>query len=274
MNYKKLNQIISLASKKSKYFEKDFFPQVRLKTKKGRFELLALSVLDVWGYDADDLWFIVGKELRKENILSIDFIEYAKINEIKQKLKSAGYNRGNIPLLKYSKILKSLARVIKNKYKGDISNMILDKKPHNQKVAIDIIKELDELPGVGQKIATMFLKFMISTFEIWKWNNKKSLIGISIPDDFQVRKVFIRLGNIPKTKLNSKKIMEEYASFSTNLKLSFMEIDDVLWNVGRIYCRKKSPSCHYCIFGNNCHYSELRRNGQLVQMKKIDNYIS
>lgn len=274
MNYKKLNQIIFQAAKKSKYFEKDFFPQKRLNSKAGRFELLALSVLDVWGYDADNLWFIVGVKLRKENILSIIFLEQSKINDIKKALKNAGYNRGKKPLSKYSKILKNLAFKIRTEYNGDISEILKNKRPHNQKNLIKIITELDKLPGIGQKIATMFMKFMISTFEVWKWRDKNSFIGIPIPDDSQVRKVFFRLGIIPARKFKKKELMEEYSKFSVKLKLSFMEIDDVLWNVGRIFCSNNSPSCHYCIFGNNCHYSKLRRNGSLLQMKKIDNYIS
>lgn len=265
MNYNSLRNIITDASQKSKYFEKDFFPKKTLRTKKGRFELLALSILDVRGFDADILWYVVGKNLRANQILSIEHLLNSSVAKITSELKHAEYRRGEYYTSQFAERLKKLAYRVKTNYNGDISNIFLKYKEHDRDSVLSILDELDSLPGVGQKISTMFLKFMVSTFGIWKWKDKNTLIGVPTPNDFQLRKVFLRLGHN-----RSNDMEKQYSHFGKMLRLPFMEIDDVLWNVGRIFCSKRSPSCHYCPFVSECHYADLRRLGKTEQLEKIN----
>lgn len=265
MNYRKIKEIIYNYSERSKYYEKDFFPNNSIKTKEGRFELLALSILDVRGFNADRLWYNVGKELRKRKVLSIKYLNNHTAITIKRELIKADYRRGDKYTLKFATLLKKLALNIESNYNGDISKIFNKHTKHDKNAVNDILEELDLLPGVGLKIATMYFKFMVSTFNIWKWRNPKSLVGVAIPNDFQVRKVFIRLGHIKSSKME-----EQYSMFSHNLNLPFMHIDDVLWNAGRIFCSKSSPACHYCPFLTECNYAMVRKSGNIKMMKKID----
>lgn len=268
MNYRKIKEIICNYSERSKYYEKDFFPNNSIKTKEGRFELLALSILDVRGFNADDLWYIVGKNLRKRNILDIKFLLNSSEAQIKRELIIAKYNRGKNYTAIFAKLLKKIAKQVKDKYNGDISEIFNKHKTHDKYAVDEILKELDKLAGIGKKIATMYFKFMVATFKIWKWKKPESLIGVAIPDDFQVRKVFIRLGH-----LKTNRMAEQYSVFSHRLKLPFMEIDDVLWNVGRIFCSKRSPSCHYCPFLTECNYAKIRKSGNVKKMDSINKMI-
>src|SRR4030095_8660146 len=166
MDYGGLKKIIKEYSIRSKYFEKDFFPHKTIKTKAGRFELLALSIMDVRGFNADKLWYIVGKNLRSKNknILSIDYLHAHNISTITKELKKAGYNRGEIYTKRVANLLKKLALRIKTNYSGDVALIFNKNEIHDSNYVNKILKELDKLPGVGLKIATMYFKFMVSTF--------------------------------------------------------------------------------------------------------------
>lgn len=129
-----------------------------------------------------------------------------------------------------------------------------------------ILLELKKIDGIGQKVATMFVKFMISTFGVWKWKgNKSSLVGIAAPNDFQVRKVYLRLGN----RIDGN-IIDSLEIFSERLGLSFIEIDDVLWDVGRIFCDDLNPACHYCILSSSCDYARFRQTENRRGIKLLD----
>jgi len=114
----------------------------------------------------------------------------------------------------------------------------------------------------------MFLKFMVETFKIWKWN-PKDLMRIALPNDIQIRKVALRLGMQRK-----KAFIADLADFVQNVKLEFSKIDDVFWNVGRIFCGKFQPSCHYCIFENICKYAKARVNKDTQTLDRINSSLN
>ncbi len=266
----KLKDVISTLSKKSKYYESDFFPKELLNNPEGRFELLGLSILDVYGYDADKLWFEVAPKLRAEKIISVDYLQNNTIENIKAALEMAGYKRGNNNTTTFARRLKQLPAVLSEPpFNGDVSNLFNSFQEHNNETIKAILKQLKKINGVGQKVGTMFIKFMLSTFKIWRWSgDETSLLGIAAPNDFQVRKVY--------TRFSAKRINDfekELSKFSNKVKVNFIEIDNVFWNVGRIFCNPLNPACHYCPLEPFCRYASYRRLKIYDKIKEIDKFI-
>jgi hypothetical protein len=264
-----LKELISSLSKKSKYYESDFFPKKRLKKSEGRFELLGLSILDVYKHDANKLWYEVAPKLREKDIISVRYLKNNSKQSIKSALEEAGYKRGNLTY-EFADRLKQLAvKIEKKPFVGDVSNLFKSYKKHNRETIELILKELRKIKGIKQKVSTMFLKFMISTFNQWKWNgDETSLFGIAAANDSHVRKVY--------TRFRGKKINDfenDLAKFSRKFQLSFIEIDNVFWNVGRIFCRNSPPSCHYCPLEPFCKFADVRKRGKRNKMLEINSYI-
>lgn len=261
-----LREVIEQVSLNSKDYN-DFFPKERIRTNEGRFELLALSILDVHGYQADRLWFQVAPVLREGSILSKSHLSQSEIDQIKDELIEAGYKRGDYTH-EFAFRLKRLAIVIEYPpFNGDVSNLFNSFREHDSQTIKTIISKLKKLPGVGQKVATMFVKFMLSDFGEWAWEGSEdSLIGIAPPIDSQVKKVYIRLG-----KQVSGDFEEDLRQLSQELGVSFIKIDDVFWNVGRIFCNSKiNPNCHYCSLKSCCKYAEYRRNNRREQIQALN----
>jgi endonuclease III len=261
----KLKRIIETVAEYS-YEYIDFFPKQRAKTPEGRFELLALSILDVNRYNAERLWYHVALNLRQRDILSLNYLTSNSENEINIQLKNAGYNRGNYTLV-FAKRLKGLAiRVSQPPFNGDISNMFTRYKSnqHNKQTIKETIRVLRNLPGLGQKVSTMFTKFMFSYFNEWKWQGDESSLCIAPAIDFQVKKVYIRLGNEVTGDFE-----QDLNRFCTGTRTSFIKVDDVFWNVGNIFCNS-IPKCHYCVFKSCCKYAEYRRNRNFNEMNQMN----
>lgn len=264
-----LKELISALSEKSKFYESDFFPSERLNNAEGRFELLGLSILDVNNYDADKLWYLIAPKLRERNIISINYLQNSSVEEIQQSLIENGYNRGNYTKT-FAERLKQLCDVINNEpYQGDISTLFNSYVEHNQNTIEAILKELKKINGIGQKVGTMFIKFMLSTFHKWEWRGDlTSLLGIAAPNDFQVRKVYTRF---IANRIND--FENELSLFSNEVEVNFIEIDNVFWNVGRIFCNQLNPACHYCPLEPFCKYAEFRRLKNFDRLKEIDEFI-
>lgn len=265
-----LKDVIEKTSLNSKDYN-DFFSKDKIKTVEGRFELLALSILDVNRYNADRLWFKVAPELIKNGTLTKEHLNQANIIQIKDELFKAGYNRGENYTEEFASKLKRLSKEIENPpFNGDVSNVFYNFQHHNTETIKIIINELKKLPGIGQKVATMFVKIMLSDFEEWVWKgSENSLINIAPPVDSQVKKVFIRLG-----KEISGDFEKDLEKLSQEIGVSFIKIDDVFWNVGRIFCRSKiNPNCHYCSLKYYCKYAEFRRNNEREKIQKLDKIV-
>lgn len=264
-----LKELISALSEKSKFYESDFFPSERLDNAEGRFELLGLSILDVNNYDADKLWYVIAPKLRESNVISINYLQNSSIENIQASLVESGYNRGNYTRT-FAERLKQLSEVINNEpYQGDISNLFNSFEEHNSNTINTILRELKKINGIGQKVGTMFIKFMLSTFNQWEWRgNINSLLGIAAPNDFQVRKVYTRF---IANRINN--FENELSLFSNEIEVSFIEIDNVFWNVGRIFCDQLNPACHYCPLEPFCKYAECRRLKDYDRLKEIDEFV-
>lgn len=133
----------------------------------------------------------------------------------------------------------SAVQLIHNKYNDDASAIWKD----NPKSAT-LVRRFLEFSGVGIKIATMATNILARDFKI----SMQDRICIDISPDVQVKRVFIRLGFIPKDASNdeliycAKELHPEYPGI----------FDFSAWEIGRNWCRPRNPDCKNCYLNEYC----------------------
>ncbi len=107
-----------------------------------------------------------------------------------------------------------------------------------------IVRRFLEFKGVGPKIATMAANILVRDFKI-PVSDKHS---IDISPDVQVRRTFERLGLLRKDASN-----EELIYVARELNPAYPGIfDSSAWEIGREWCRPKSPECPKCYMQEYC----------------------
>lgn len=130
-------------------------------------------------------------------------------------------------------------QLIQTRYGGDAS-LIWDDKPRSA----TIVRRFLEFKGVGVKIATMATNILSREFKI----PMQDRICIEISPDVQVKRVFARLGFIPPQATNDQLI---YAA--REMHPEYPGIFDLsAWEIGRKWCRPKSPICADCYLNEWC----------------------
>lgn len=133
----------------------------------------------------------------------------------------------------------SAIQLIHNKYKNDASKIWKD----NPKSAT-IVRRFLEFEGVGIKIATMAANILAREFKI----SMQDRICIDISPDVQVKRVFIRLGFIPRDASN-----DELIYCARELHPEYPGIFDFsAWEIGRNWCRPRNPDCKNCYLNEYC----------------------
>lgn len=133
----------------------------------------------------------------------------------------------------------SAIQLIHNKYKNDASKIWED----NPKSAT-IVRRFLEFKGVGVKIATMAANILARDFKI----PMQDRICIDISPDVQVKRVFIRLGFIPKDAST-----DELIYCARELHPEYPGIFDFsAWEIGREWCRPRNPDCKNCYLNEYC----------------------
>lgn len=128
---------------------------------------------------------------------------------------------------------------IHEKYNDDASNIWKENLSSNL-----IVRKFLEFRGVGVKIATMATNILARSFKIPMSDYK----GIDISPDIQVKKVFERIGFIPKKSTNeiliygAKELNPEYPGI----------FDFSCWEIGRKWCRTTNPKCNDCYLNKYC----------------------
>lgn len=107
-----------------------------------------------------------------------------------------------------------------------------------------IVRRFLQFDGIGIKIATMATNVLARDFKIIM----KDKICIDISPDVQVKRVFTRIGLIPKNATN-----EELIYCARELNPYYPGIFDLsAWEIGREWCRPKNPDCDKCYLGDMC----------------------
>ncbi len=107
-----------------------------------------------------------------------------------------------------------------------------------------IVRRFLEFKGVGVKIATMAANILSREFKI----PMQDRICIDISPDVQVKRVFIRLGFIHPQATNDQLI---YAAREFHPEYPGI-FDLSAWEIGRKWCRPRSPDCKSCYLGEMC----------------------
>ncbi|MEM2098922.1 MAG: iron-sulfur cluster loop [Candidatus Bathyarchaeia archaeon] len=128
---------------------------------------------------------------------------------------------------------------IHNEYDDDASNIWKD----NPRSAT-IVRRFLEFKGVGVKIATMAANILARDFKI----PIKDYICIEVSPDRHVKRVFKRLGFIPKDASN-----DEIIYCARELNPQYPGIFDLpCWEIGRNWCNPTDPTCNECYLREYC----------------------
>lgn len=130
-------------------------------------------------------------------------------------------------------------RLIENKYSGIASN-IWNGNPSSA----EVVYRFFEFKGVGQKIGTMATNILARDFKI----RFSDYYSIDISVDVHVRRVFSRLGFIPKSASDEMIIYKARA-----LSPAFPGLLDLpIWEIGRTWCKPTDPICESCYMSSYC----------------------
>lgn len=133
----------------------------------------------------------------------------------------------------------SAIQLIHTKYSNDASNIWKDKPK-----SATIVRRFLEFKGVGIKISTMATNILAREFKI----PIQDRICIDVSPDVQVKRVFSRLGFIPKNATNdeliycAREIYSEYPGI----------FDFSAWEIGREWCKPNNPDCKNCYLNEFC----------------------
>ncbi|MEK7309483.1 MAG: iron-sulfur cluster loop [Planctomycetota bacterium] len=138
-----------------------------------------------------------------------------------------------------AEIFMSGVKLINDKYEGNASK-IWSGNPSSATV----VRRFLEFDGAGVKIATMATNILARDFKI----PLRDRMFIDISPDVQVKKVFTRIGFIPKDASNDDLIYcarELYPEYPGIFDLS-------AWEIGRKWCSNKKPTCNECYLDADC----------------------
>lgn len=175
----------------------------------------------------------------KEKLNSFDFVMLEKLSlgEVLDLMSKPQ------PLHRFSEkmagIFFSAIQDIREKYNGDASTMWNDFPG-----SATIVKRFLEFKGAGQKISTMAANILVRDFKI----PVKDKFSIDVSVDRQVRRVFFRLGLIPK-KISSEIVI--YTARELNPEYPGV-VDMAAWEIGRSWCKPTNPDCNNCYMNEAC----------------------
>lgn len=181
----------------------------------------------------------------KQRLGFFDFENLAKLVDISpEKISDAMLQPTSLHRFpnEMSKNLLAAIKHIKDEFEGNAGAMWTGTPS-----SATIVRRFLEFRGVGQKIATMAANILVRDFRI-KVSDRYS-IDISV--DVQVKRVFARMGFVPKNTTS------DYVIFrARELHPNYPGIFDlVLWELGRTVCRPKQPACDKCCYSHLCVFA-------------------
>ena len=140
---------------------------------------------------------------------------------------------------KMSQYIHAALRHIADKYEGKAEN-IWDARPSSA----GLVYRFLEFEGMGPKIATMAANILVREFKV----PVRDHFSIDISPDRHVRRVFQRLGLIPKQASNEQII---YRARDLNPEYPGL-VDLPAFQIGREWCRPTTPLCSKCFMEDIC----------------------
>jgi endonuclease III len=172
------------------------------------------------------------KALSREKVVAL-FVEAPPLHRMKETMAD---------------IFHSAIRRIEDRYAGNALLIWQD-----QPSSATIVRRFLEFNGAGLKIATMAANILVREFKV-PVSDKYS---IDISPDVQVRRVFERLNLIREGASN-----DEIIYTARELHPTYPGIFDMAaWEIGREWCRPRSPECERCYMGAHCPAAKGARGG-------------
>lgn len=192
---------------------------------------------------------IMGRQVKAERTWLIPYeiskeiggFEFSKLleldlNQTKEIFERKSLHRFNDRMAKY---FYSAVQRIHTDYNDDASN-IWKERPGSA----TIVRRFLQFEGVGIKIATLAANTLARDLKI----PMKDYICIDISPDVHIKKVFKRLGFIPKDASN-----EELMYCAREFNPEYPGIFDFsCWEIGRKWCKPQNPICQDCYLDGYC----------------------
>jgi endonuclease III len=148
---------------------------------------------------------------------------------------------------KMADIFYSAVQKIGQEYSGKAS-LIWQGQPSSA----TIVRRFLEFNGAGPKIATMAANILVRDFKI----PVSDKFSIDISPDVQVRRVLERLGLVREDASNEEII---YTARELNPPCPGI-FDLAAWEIGREWCRPRSPDCKSCYMQQHCATATKRQS--------------
>jgi len=113
----------------------------------------------------------------------------------------------------------------------------------------EVVYRFLEFYGVGIKIATMATNILARQYRI----PFSDYYSIDVSPDVHVKRVMKRMGLVEEDANNDKII---YKAREMNPEFPGI-IDYSLWEIGRTWCKPKSPNCKECIVSSKCPFCKI-----------------
>lgn len=143
---------------------------------------------------------------------------------------------------KFPEDLKNSAKLIVNRYDGDVTNVWKYIRAGN---IDELYDRLIEFPGIGDALARMGQFILVRTYGVGGGEANKSKMRIK--PDVHVRRVAYRTGLISTQKVSLA--TKELDSLQLESPADF---DLAIWDIGRKYCKPKNPHCGECPINKVC----------------------
>jgi endonuclease-3 len=217
-----------------KFFEilQDTFPKPKWTTEtRDPFKTLIMTIISQNTNERNTIRAF--ENLSNKFRITPETLAKAEIKEIEESLKTAGLYR------RKSRVIKHVSEMIYEKHANDLAHIL--SLPLEQART-----ELFQLPGVGPKTADVVLLFAA----------KKP----TMPVDTHVRRVSKRLGLAPEAgnyediRINLQHLFEPEDYFAVHI---------LLIQLGREYCRARTPLCFKCPLNSLCPSRNLFKQRQV-----------
>lgn len=185
---------------------------------------------------AERAWTIPYTIYKELNSFDINFLSKIKLITFKKIFNKHKLHRFNDTM---ANIFHEAVLKIQHKYEGNVAK-IWSKNPSSSAVVYRFL----EFKGSGIKISTMAANILARQFRI----PFSDYYSIDISPDVHIIRVMKRMGFVPS---NANNDMVIYKARELNPDFPGI-IDFSCWEIGRKWCRPRTPNCNDCIVTDEC----------------------
>ena len=186
---------------------------------------------------AEKAWLIPYQIAQKLGDFSIETL--AKLSQFQiEELMSHPEPLHRFPSEMARNFFEGVQRIVQI-YQGDASKIWMGKPS-----SAEVVYRFLEFRGVGPKIATMAANILVREFKV----PFSDYYSIDVSVDTHIRRVFTRLGLVPKDASVEQIIYKARA-----LSPKFPGLLDLpAWEIGRNWCQPREPECSKCYMNRLC----------------------